>query len=451
MTAPSHRQIWLAYAMGMLSGVLCVLIYREVRPELAGSELQQYAEVSQFVDQTFVRELEDQDLVTRSLKGLLSSLDPYSRYYDPEEAQREEQETAGQYLGIGVVMRLIDEEQRVIFPIPGSPADRAGLRTGDAVLAVDGTATQDMPWSELSGRMRGQAGTQVRLELRGLDGQRRSVDVARGLVPDPSVRHAQILPETDGLGYLTIRSFSRRTGVEFDIAMQDLEQQGLKGLIIDLRGNRGGVMEAAVHIADRFVNHGLLLRTESRTAREEHHAKAEATHWKDLPVVFLVDGYTASASEILASALQDHRRAQLVGTPTYGKGMVQTIRSFGRYGTKAKVTSAYYYSPAGRLLERTAEEGRDYGILPDVAVPLAEDVAARSLAYADSYGVPEESRAALDAWQAQHESPLIPDLPLDDQVLAALDLLQGLDPNVRLEAGLDAPPAQAPGATESKE
>lgn len=451
MTHPSTRQIWLAYGMGIMSGVLCALIYREMRPESAGQELQQYVDVSRFVDQTFVRELEDQDLVTRSLKGLLSSLDPYSRYYDPQEAQREEQETAGQYLGIGVVLRWIDGQQRVLFPVPGSPADRAGLRTGDEVLAVAGQSTQDLPWSELSQRLRGQAGTSVRLELRGLDGLERSVDVERGLVPDPSVRHAQILEETPNLGYLTIRSFSRRTGVEFDLAMEELEAQGLQGLIIDLRGNRGGVMEAALHIADRFVDEGLLLRTESRVTREEHFAKSETTRWPDLPVVFLVDGLTASASEILASALQDHQRASLVGTPTYGKGMVQTIRSFGRYGTKAKVTSAYYYSPKGRLLERTAEEGRDYGILPDVAVPLPDEVAARSLVYAESYGVPDESRAALDRWQAQVSTALLPSLPRDDQVLVALDLLQGKDPAVRFEAELDTQDASVSQCAGSQE
>ena len=449
MTQASNRQIWLAYGMGIISGVLCGLIYREMRPEHAGQELQQYLDVQDFVDRTFVQELDDQDLVTRSLKGLVGSLDPYSRYYDPEEAQREEQETAGQYLGIGVVLRAIDERQRVLFAIPGSPADQAGLRSGDEVVAVDGTATQGLPWGRLSELIRGPEGTSVHMELEDLQGQRRSVEVPRGLVPDPSVRHAQVLEESPRLGYVTIRTFSRRTATEFDQAMVELDAKNLDGLVIDLRGNRGGVMNAALQIADRFVDEGLLLRTESRTTREEHHAKSARTDWPDLPVVFLVDGMTASASEILAAALQDHERAELVGTPTYGKGMVQTIRSFSRYGTKAKVTSAYYYSPKGRLFERTAEEGREFGIEPDFPVELGEAEAALSLRYANSYGVPKEARGALEVWQAAEETELIPDLPLDEQLLTAIRLLKGEDPNLRLEAELDAPVDDSAATPES--
>ena len=276
--------------------------------------------------------------------------------------------------------------------------------------------------------MRGPEGTRVTLQIKSLEQDPRSVSVARALVPDPSVRHAEMLPDTPGIAYLSMHSFSRRTPEEFDDAMDKLQGLGMQALVLDLRGNLGGIMESAVAVADRFVSQGVLLRTESRRQVREHTAKLDTTFWSDLPLVVLVDGESASASEILAGALQDHRRAALVGSPTYGKGMVQTIREFPEYATRVKVTSAYYYSPSGRLFERTAEEGRSFGIMPDVRIDLSDDSSRKTAAFLRSYAAPETSLAGLRRWEKLEDLELIQAVPQDGQLQAAVALLLGRHP-----------------------
>ncbi|MEZ5975056.1 MAG: S41 family peptidase [Planctomycetota bacterium] len=429
MSKTSGRQAFLAYAMGVVAGVLGTLIWKQWFPDPEDRDVREYREVRDFVASTFVRSLDKQELLERSLRGMTRSLDPYSRYYDRAESDEFEQETQGNYPGIGVVMRQVEGRARVLFAVPGSPADRAGLLSGDAILSVDGVKSADLPWDEFAEHMRGPAGSLVALELQGTDGALRSVEVPRGLVPDPSVRHVEWLDVPGGTSYISVHGFSRRTPDEFDRAMSEMEPA--RALVLDLRDNLGGVMESAVAIADRFLSTGEILRTESRTASESHVAKEGTTLWPDLPMVVLVNGSSASAAEILAASLQDHRRAVLLGEPTYGKGVVQEIRRFPEFGTRAKVTSAYYYSPSGRLFERSAEAGRTYGIMPDVRVELTAGEQNGVRDYLAGYGTPKAVREALHTWQTRESVPQADYLPRDRQVLAALELLADHRPEPR--------------------
>jgi carboxyl-terminal processing protease len=187
-------------------------------------------------------------------------------------------------------------------------------------------------------------------------------------------------------------------------------------------------MDTSLAIARRLIPDGVLLRTEGKNVEEVHEAQANLAIWKDLPLVVLVDGESASASEILAGALQDHRRAAIVGTPTYGKGMVQTIRRFPEFGTKVKVTSAYYYTPNGRLFERSSEAGRNHGLIPDILIELDRDARNEVSSYLEAYGIPIEARAAIKAWEAKDGISILPVVPRKAQLNAAIDLLQGRQP-----------------------
>ncbi len=393
-------------------------------------DLRQYADVRDFVRGNFVQPIDAPDILDRSLHGMARSLDPYSRFYNAEESARLENETAGNYYGIGIAMRRMEGKQRVLFCMPSSPAELAGLLPGDELVRIDGDVVADLSSSDFGKRLRGTQGSQVALQIKRLDGTEFDASVERGLVADPSIRHIEMIPDTPGIAYLSIKTFSRRTALEFDAAMDDLAEQGMNGLILDLRGNLGGVMETALSVSRRLIPEGLLLRTEGKHEVESHEARSAEAIWKDIPLVVLVDGNSASASEILAGALQDHRRAAIVGSPTYGKGMVQTIRRFPEYGTKVKVTTAYYYTPSGRLFERSSEEGREYGLVPDVVIGLDRDVQRTVDTYLDSYGAPTAARADIQAWEQQDGITVMPRVPQEAQFSVALDLLLGRHPSI---------------------
>ncbi len=420
--------------MGITSGVLFALIYQRMQKPQMEPDLQQYADIRNFVRSNFVRPIDEQDILDRSLHGMARSLDPYSRFYNAEESARLENETAGNYFGIGVVTRRMDGKQRVLFCIPTSPAEAAGLRSGDELVLIDGDTVADLTSHGFGERMRGPEGTEISLNIRHMDGSIFDAKVKRGLVANPSVRHVEMIPNTPGIGYLSIHSFSRRTALEFDAAMSELKGQGMNGLILDLRGNLGGVMDTSLSIARRLIPKGSLLRTKGKRSTEVHLARSNETLWKDLPLVVLVDGDSASASEILAGALQDHRRAAIVGMPTYGKGMVQTIRRFPEYGTKVKVTTAYYYTPSGRLFERSSEEGREHGLVPDVVIQLDREAQRSVDNYLESYGAPMEAREAIQTWEQKAGIEVMPHVPRGAQFSAALDLLIGRHPSIERTA-----------------
>lgn len=415
------------FFLGALSGLLLALIAQELWPRGAG-DLEQYAAVRDFARGAFVRDVSDEELLDHALHGMLAGLDPYSRYYDREEARGLERETAGRYRGIGVVFRRPVARGEVLYPLAGSPAARAGVRVGDRFVAIDGRPVESMTESELRGALRDPSGAALAVRLVGLDGEERELSIVPDSIVDPSVRHVRMLDEERGVGYLAISSFSGETHKELDRAFEFLQRRGMRGLVMDLRHNFGGVLEAAVRIAGRFVDEGTIVSTEGRGDPVVYRAENGAARYARTPLVVLVDGDTASASEVLAGALQDHRVAVIVGAPTYGKGMVQTIRHFDQWGTRAKVTSSYYYSPTRRNFERTADPGRDYGILPDVAIPLLPDEERDVHAFLENYSPGPEAIPAIEAWEASEGRPLVDPPPEDAQLAAALELFEGRRP-----------------------
>jgi carboxyl-terminal processing protease len=266
----------------------------------------------------------------------------------------------------------------------------------------------------------------VELRVVDLEGRERAVTVdARALV-DPSLRHVRLISEEPRIGWISVEGFSRETPGEVDRALASLEEGGpLEGLLLDLRGNLGGVLDAAVGLAGRFLPEGVVVRTRSRDEEETLSAVPSRCTHPDLPLVVLVDGSSASASEVVAGALQDHRRAVLVGSPTYGKGVVQTIRRFEPWGARAKVTTAWYTSPSGRNFERSATPGREEGLAPDLEIEVRDDAAAAVRAWLRAHQPSPEEEVLLRSWEEASGLSLLPRAPEDPVLAAALALLAG--------------------------
>lgn len=422
------RVIQAVFLLGVLAGMLVLLIAQELVPQRADPTSAQFERIKEFTRTHFVRELTDQDLVDRALHGMIDGLDPYSYYYDQSQDERVRRETEGEFKGIGVIFRRPTELGQVLFPLVGTPAWEAGLRVGDTLLAIDGEKVEGLDEAAFRERLRASGKDRLLVHVKALDGAERDVELRPRVVLDPTVRHEALVDEALGVGYICIRSFTHRTAEEFDAAVERLRARGASALIIDVRHNGGGVLDAAIDIARRFVREGTIVSSEGRVESVVHSAVRGAARYAEMPTVVLVDGGSASASEVLAGALQDHRVAVVVGEPTYGKGMLQTIRTFPSFGSRAKVTSAYYYSPSKRNFERTADEGRDWGILPDVHVPVDDLTRRRVAAHLGRYDPPAELMDELRAFEAREGVSLLGVPPDDPQLAAALALFAGERP-----------------------
>jgi carboxyl-terminal processing protease len=433
-TTSPWKNRWIVFAAGGVAGAALGAFWTARFTAWSEPDIARYREVRDYARSAFVHEVTDEDLVEHALHGLADGLDDYSEYYDPTEAERLERETAGRYDGLGVVLKPPFREGRILFPLDGSPAMAAGVRVGDRFVRVGGQAFEKLDEAAFHAQVSGPEPRDVDLVLVGLDGVQRSVRVRTGSVVEPTVRHERILDESRGIGYLAITSFSHETAGEFDAAFERLRGDGMRALVLDLRGNPGGVLVAAVEIAQRFVHQGLIVTTEGREQSIEYAARAELARNVGFPLVLLVDEGSASASEVLASALQEHRDAVIVGSPTYGKGMVQTIHRFAEDGSVLKVTTSYYYTPTHRNLEHSVDPDAERGLQPDLRVALGgklEDLHARLTRPSP----PRECVAALKAWEESSGEKLIPSIDTDPQLAAALDLFAGERPGPHASGG----------------
>ncbi|HEX6997034.1 MAG TPA: S41 family peptidase [Gammaproteobacteria bacterium] len=322
------------------------------------------AEVIDRVRREYVDQVDDRRLVENAIRGILDGLDPHSRYLDPAQYEEILISTTGNYTGVGLDVTVDDGKLTVVAPLDGAPAERAGILPGDIVVSVDDVPVNESNVEETVTRMRGTPGTPVVLDVvrPGVDRPLRFA-LTRAPILVKSVR-AEYLG--NGVGYLRVSSFSESTGEELAAAAKDLRRQSergtLRGVVLDLRNNPGGVLDAAVAVADVFLDRGLIVRGNgrSRQARFERYA-SPGDELEGVALAVLVNGGSASASEIVAGALQDHARARLVGERTYGKGSVQTVMPLGQ-GSALKLTTSLYITPAGRSINGT-------GIQPDVLVP----------------------------------------------------------------------------------
>ena len=327
-------------------------------------ELQLFADTFDAIRRGYVEDVTDAELFEMAVKGMLTSLDPHSAYLTDDDYENLQESTEGQFTGLGIEIGYRGGFIAIVTPIDGSPAIDAGLKAGDVILKIDGTSTQGMSTSESSTYMRGPEGTTVTLEIgRAGESQPFDVVVTRGVIDVPSVRSREL---DDGYWLIRVSRFQRDSGREVTTAIESaLEQGDVKGVVLDVRNNPGGVMNASVEMASNFLDGGLVVYTKGRHPDSMSTYNAEPGDLlPGVPVVVLVNGGSASASEIIAGALQDRGRAVIMGTQSFGKGSVQTVLPVSE--TKAlKLTTSLYYTPNGRSIQ--AE-----GIVPDVVVERAQ-------------------------------------------------------------------------------
>lgn len=378
-----HGLTWVA-----IFGVIA-LMFLKLPPMVAKQDVvintySALVEVDALAKQKYVEAVDGRKLVDGAVRGMVLQLDPYSGYVSPTELAAFERRSAGKYIGVGIELGIKHDRLSVIAPIEDSPAAHAGIMAGDTLLSIDKRDTKDLSVFEAEDRMVGEPGTSVALEI-AREGQDEpqvfqvkrgpvSVRTVRGLKRDEDEEWDFWLDRPNLIAYMRVSNFRENTMRDFDLAFNELLDQGMKGLIIDLRFNPGGLMDSAIEMVDHFIGEGPILSTVTRRrVVHEYKAKSEGTI-RDLPLVILVNGSSASSSEIVAGSLQDHRRAIIVGERTFGKGSVQHLIPLTDHKAAVKLTVAYYCLPSGRIIHRTARnhEKGEWGVRPDVEVILTD-------------------------------------------------------------------------------
>ena len=341
-----------------------------LEPRLPLNELRVFAEAFNRISSAYVEEIDDKTLLENAIKGMLSQMDPHSSYLDKDSFNDLQESTSGNYGGLGIEIGMEDGLLKVISPIDDTPAANAGIESGDLIIQLDETPVKGMSLSEAIEAMRGEPGSNIEILLIKTDNPTPTpLTLTRQIIKVASVRQRYL---EEGFGYLRIAQFQSGTGDEVEKALIQLKDEGdLEGLVIDLRNNPGGVLQAAVAVSDVFIDDGLIVYTRGRMEDSETRYNARTPDSiQGVPIVVLVNAGTASASEIVAGALQDHGRAIVMGTTTFGKGSVQTILPLTN--EKAiKLTTARYYTPNGKSIQ--AE-----GIIPDIWVDRSTVTPAKS-------------------------------------------------------------------------
>jgi len=322
--------------------------------------LEAFTNVLAIVQKNYVEEVGTPKLVEGAINGMLGALDPHSAYLTPESYKELQVDTGGSFGGLGIEITLRDGILTVVSPIEDTPAYRAGIKAGDQIVKIDGQLTKDMTLVEAVKKMRGPEGSKIVLSIR-REGVPRLLDfsLAREIIKIQSVK-SHLLEK--GYGYVRLTQFQDRTSADLENALTRLNKENgkLEGLVLDLRNNPGGLLSQAVKVADFFLDSGMIVYTEGRLDNQKQKYFAHPGGYVDLPLVVLVNGGSASASEIVAGAMQDHGRGVILGTQTFGKGSVQTILPL-ESGAALRLTTAMYYTPNGRSIQVT-------GIAPDITL-----------------------------------------------------------------------------------
>ncbi len=316
--------------------------------------------ILRIVDNVYLEEPDIDEMMKGAIEGMLKALDPHSAYIPAETQRTVEEDFKGGFGGIGIEFEIRNKYLTVVSPIPDTPSDRIGLMPGDRIIRIDGITAFDITTQEVFDRLKGPIGSKVTVTVlrQGTD-EPMEFEIIRGKIPIYSVS-AEVLLDDGITGYISVNRFAARTSEEVDNALKSLDQKGMERLILDFRGNPGGLMDQAVEIVEKFIEPGkLIVYTKGRFSdfNEEYYSKKPAKYSK-LPIVVLIDAGSASASEIVSGALQDHDRALILGTRSFGKGLVQRPFDLGD-GSVARITISRYYTPTGRLIQRPYDDGME--------------------------------------------------------------------------------------------
>lgn len=387
-------------------------------------DLRTFVEVMDRIKTAYVEPIDDRTLLENAIKGMLSNLDPHSAYLEPEAFNDLQESTSGEFGGLGIEVGVEDGFIKVVSPIDDTPASKAGIESGDLIIKIDGQPTKGISLMDAVEKMRGKVGHPIELTLVREGGQPFTVKLVRAVIRVKSVK-SQLLES--GYGYIRITQFQVNSGEEVGKALTRLKKENkgkkLDGLVLDLRNNPGGVLQAAVEVSDHFLTSGLIVYTKGRIANSELRFSADSADLSEqVPLVVLINGGSASAAEIVAGALQDHKRALVMGTDSFGKGSVQTILPLNN-DRALKLTTALYFTPNGRSIQAQ-------GIVPDIEVgraKLTREATPENIREADlaghlgnANGGPERPSSSMPNAKAER--------PQDDdyQLGQALNLLKGL-------------------------
>ena len=398
---------------------------------LALDQLRNFSDIFSRIKSDYVEDVDDKTLLEHAIRGMLSGLDPHSSYLDADEYKELRIGTTGQFGGLGIQVSMDGGFVKVIAPIDDTPAYEAGIEAGDLIIRLDQTSVKGLSLNDAVKIMRGTPGTDIELTIiREGESKPLSIKVTRDIIKVKSVKSRMLDP---GYGYVRISNFQSRTGPHLLDAINKLKKENegeLNGLVIDLRNNPGGVLNAAAEVSDMFLNKGKLVYTEGRLENSHFEFNAKPGDVLDgAPVVVLINGGSASASEIVAGALQDHNRAVVMGTKSFGKGSVQTIQEL-RSGGAVKITTARYFTPSGRSIQGE-------GITPDIIIEKVkitqsdDDGTIKRIKEADLKGTlsnpdkSEEASAKKDSEESSEDKNK--NLVYEDYALhEALSLLKGL-------------------------
>jgi len=383
-------------------------------------QLNLFGEVFERVRAEYVDDVSDNSLVESAINGMLTSLDPHSNYLNTKNFNDMKVQTRGEFGGLGIEVAMENGLVKVVSPIDDTPAARAGLKPGDLITHLDGEPVQGMTLPEAVEKMRGPVSSEIKLTIRREGRDPFDVKLTRATIKIQSVRSHL---EGDNIGYIRVTTFNEQTDTGLNNAMKNLKQQAgnkLVGVVLDLRNNPGGLLDQAVSVSDAFLEKGEIVSTRGRRSEDAQRYNARAGDIAGgLPMVVLINGGSASASEIVAGALQDHHRAILLGTRSFGKGSVQTIIPLAGHGAM-RLTTARYYTPSGRSIQAK-------GIDPDIVVDAAKIEKAAEKGEAKAATAADVKRDDAEAGAEQSSvDPSIMGTPADYQLTRAVDMLRGI-------------------------
>ncbi len=392
---PMHKHTW---AWIVMFGLIAVMLMR--LPPMAAEQdsvfgaFRALVEVDAIARQQFVEPIKDDRFVEGALRGMMFRLDPYSSFLNRDELAQMRHHNEGAYMGIGVELGFVHDKPTVIAAAPNGPAARAGILAGDSILSINGTRVHNQSMLDLQSLLRGEDGQPLTIVFRQRDGgEKRTTLVARESINIETIRGSHrnrdgqwvfLLETQTPIGYIRISNFVQTTGPDFVAALQSVVSAGARGLILDLRFNPGGLFTQAIYIADLFISEGVIVSTVTRRLATRDYRATKKTLAGKLPLVILINEASASAAEVLAGALQDHDRATIVGTRSFGKGSVQHLIHLQSMDAAIKLTTAYYRLPKGRIVHRYRgkKNNSNWGVLPDLIIELSD----------------EQSRAIQQSW-----------------------------------------------------
>ncbi len=393
-------------------------------------KLEIFAKVLDLVSEKYVNEVDRGKLIEGAIRGMMMELDPYSTFMSLDVMTEMRMDLKGEFEGIGVYI-ILDENNilTVLTPIEGMPAWKEGMMAGDKILEINGESTQNLSLHDAVKKIRGKKGTKVTLtvyhtELR----EKEEITITRERIPVPSVTEKKMADADGGIGYIRLNNFQRTSAEEMLDALKELSDQGMKALVIDLRDNGGGLLQSAIQISDLFLDSGIIVSVKGRGGIEPYPPATakENSAFEKLPIAVLVNGYSASASEILSAALRDNHRAVLVGEKTYGKGSVQELIQL-EDGSGIKLTIQKYYTPSGISIDKT-------GIKPDIEEKMTIETKMGILKQRREAMIEKNRKEKDDAEGAEDPAAVKPEekkengkVYIDTQLQRAVDILKGIE------------------------